>query len=187
MSMVGLDIATMMGAALWLPGTEAPRLSSKRLPGDAEELGRPMEAVRQFLADIHVVDPITHLFFEVPILPRPRVENGKPAMKVTAATVYKLCCLAGMAEWFAHKVGAQCRAVEQQSARKHFIGLGTGPSEKLKRMAVEAAQMRGWDPANDHEAEAAGVLDFGLHCFGIAVPWRDSHLFGGALRGEAVG
>jgi hypothetical protein len=170
-SIVGLDLATRTGVALWVPGTDAPRLSSMRLPGDPEELGRPLEALRQHLADIHAIEPITHLFFEASILPG----------KTNIHTVNKLCALGGMAEWFAFRIGAVCRRVEQQSWRKHFIGRGTGKSVELKRMAVEAALMRGWNPTNDHEADAAGVLDFGLACFNIKPPWRDAHLFGGRI------
>jgi hypothetical protein len=171
MAYVGLDLATKSGVALWVPGTGAPRLSSMKLPGQPEELGRPLEALRQHLADIHTIDPITHLFFEASILPG----------KTNIHTVNKLCGLAGMAEWFAHRIGAVCRRVEQQSWRKHFIGRGTGKSEELKAAAIRSCQLRGWMPTNDHEADAAGVLDFGLHCFGVKVPWRDAHLFGGAL------
>jgi hypothetical protein len=130
-----------------------------------------MERLRRNLADLHAVEPITHLFFEATILPG----------KTTAQTVYKLCALAGMAEWFAHRIGAACRQVQQQTWRKHFIGRGTGRSEELKRLAMEAARRRGWNPATDHEADAAGVLDYGLACFNIAAPWRDAHLMGGRL------
>jgi hypothetical protein len=175
MSFVALDLATMTGKALWLPGTDAPRLSSRRLPGRPEELGPPLEALRSDLADIHALDAITHLFFEASILPG----------KTNIHTVNKLCALAGMAEWFAHRVGAICRRVEQQSWRKHFIGRGNGKSEELKAAAIRACQQRGWAPANDHEADAAGVLDFGLACFDIKPPWRDAHLFGGAMRSAA--
>lgn len=125
-----------------------------------------MEKLRQALADLHGIEPITHLFFEATILPG----------KTTPQTVFKLCALAGMAEWFAHRIGAVCRQVDQQSWRKHFIGRGTGKSDELKRLAKEAALLRGWTPANDHEADAAGVLDYGLACFNISPPWRDAHL-----------
>lgn len=84
--------------------------------------------------------------------------------------------LAGMAEWFAHRIGAVCRQVEQQRWRKHFCGKGTGKSGELKAAAMKAASLRGWAPRNDHEADAAGVLDYGLACFDIAAPWRDAYL-----------
>jgi hypothetical protein len=163
---LGLDIATSTGAAIWREGSLAPSLMTVQLPSDPGEVGRPMERLRRNLADLHAVEPITHLFFEATILPG----------KTTPQTVFKLCSLAGMAEWFAHRIGASCRQVEQQRWRKHFIGRGTGRSEELKRLAMEACRLRGWNPANDHEADAAGVLDYGLACFDIRPPWRDAHL-----------
>lgn len=163
---VGLDIATMTGLASWRDGMPAPSLMTVRLPSDPGEVGRPMERLRRTLADLHAIDPITHLFFEATILPG----------KTTAQTVFKLCSLAGMAEWFAHRIGATCRQIEQQKWRKYFIGRGTGKSDELKRLALEACRIREWFPSNDHEADAAGVLDYGLACFNIAPPWRDAHL-----------
>lgn len=181
-AIVGLDLATYTGLALWVPGTDAPRLLSLRLPGDPEDLGRPLEKLRSTLADIHAVDPITHLFYEAAILPRAEVGgDGRAHMRTNLATVLKLCALAGMAEWFALRIGAHCRQVEQSKWRKHFFGKGTGRSKELKAAAMDAARLRGWMPLNDHEADAAGVLDYGLHCFGIVTPWRDAHLFGGRV------
>lgn len=166
---VGLDLATRTGVALWSPGATAPRLSTIRLPGDVECVDRPMEALRSHLADLHTVEKITHLFFEAAILPG----------KTTPATVYKLCSLAAMSEWFAYRIGAECRRVDMQAWRKHFIGRGTGRRDELKRAAIEACRMRGWAPEDDNQADAAGVLDFGLACFGVKAPWRDAHLFAG--------
>lgn len=163
---VALDIATATGIAAWQDGKPAPSLMTVRLPSDVGEVGRPMEKLRGALADLQALEAITHLFFEASILPG----------RTNIQTVFKLCALSGMAEWFAHRIGATCRQVEQQRWRKHFIGKGTGKSEELKRLAVEAARLRGWDPANDHEADAAGVLDYGLACFDIKAPWRDAHL-----------
>jgi hypothetical protein len=132
MSYVGLDIATDCGVAVWYPGVNSvrPRLSTLRLPSDPEEVARPMEKLRQHLADIHALEPITHLWFEATILPQPRVgDDGRAHQRTSPQTVYKLCALAGMAEWFAKRIEAKCWAVEQQRWRKHFIGRGTGPSK----------------------------------------------------------
>lgn len=165
---IGMDIATETGIALWSEGQPAPSLMTVRLPSDPGEVGRPCERLRATLADLHSAETITHLFFEATIM---------PGGKTTAQTVYKLCALAGMAEWFAHRIGASCRQVEQQRWRKHFIGVGTGRSAELKAMAMRAAELREWRPRNDHEADAAGVLDYGLACFNVSPPWRDAHLF----------
>lgn len=186
MSIVSLDLATETGVGLYLPKAEAPRLwtiklrSDNFVSGDNSDIGRAMECLRSCLADIHQTDPITHLFFEAAILPRAKVDQfGKARMQTNPMTVYKLCACAGMAEWFAKRVGAVCRQVEQQRWRKHFCGRGTGKTAELKRLAMESARLRGWTVENDHEADAAGILDYALHCFNIDHPWRDKHLFGG--------
>lgn len=167
MSYLALDLATQTGVASWSPGNATPSFWTIRLPGEAGELGSPLERLRRNLADIHALDPITHLFYEAAILPG----------KTNIQTVLKLCAIAGMAEWFAYRIDAVCRQVDQQSWRKHFLGVGNGKGPVLKSMAIKAAKMRGWNVQNDHEADAAGVLDYGLHCMGVSPPWRDAHLF----------
>lgn len=173
MHAVALDLATVTGVAHWSTGRDRPAFSTLRLPGDPAEVARPMEVLRAHMADLHALEPITHLFFEAPIIGA-----------VNMATVYKLCALAGMAEWFAKRVDAQCRQVAQASWRKHFIGRGTGKSRELKAAAIAAARLRGWNVSTDHEADALGVLDYGLACFSVRTPWRDAHLF--AARREAA-
>jgi hypothetical protein len=177
MAIVGLDIATDTGVATWFSGGHAPVLQTLRLGGEPGVVGPAMERLRQFLAAAHEADVLTHIFIEKTILPR----------MTTQATVFKLNAYAGMAEWFGYRIGAVVRSVDQQDWRKHFFleKAGKGSAAK-KEAALRAARMRGWSPANDHEADAAGVLDYGLACFGIKPPWRDAHLMGGAriLRGE---
>lgn len=185
MAMVGLDIATDTGLAVWYPKSDLgrPLLSTLRMPSDPGEVARPMSKLRRALLDIHATDPITHLWFEAAILPQPKVDEqtGRAVMRTSPQSVYKLSALCGIAELVAYDLKAHCRQVEQQRWRKHFTGRGTGKSKDLKEAAKEAARLRGWKVANDHEADAAGVLDYGLHCSAIRVPWRDAHLFGGAM------
>lgn len=50
-----------------------------------------------------------------------------------------------------------------------------------KAATIEAAKALGWNPEDDNQADAAGVLDFGLACFNVPVPWRDAALFGGRV------
>lgn len=166
MHAVALDLATRTGVAHWSAGRHRPAFTTLRLPGDPEEVARPMEALRAHLADLHRLEPITHLFFEAPIV-----------AALNMHTVYKLCALAGMAEWFASRIDATCRQVVQGSWRKHFIGRGNGKSAELKRLAIEACKLRGWEVTDDHQADALGTLDYGLSCFKIPVPWRDDHMF----------
>jgi hypothetical protein len=169
MAIIGLDLATTTGWALWKQGAPRPAWGTWKLPPDVDEVGRVMEKLRINLSDLHRLDPIEYLFFEAPILPG----------LTNIQTVYKLAAVAAMAEWWAYKVGAECRQVLQQNWRKHYTGRGTGKSKELKQAAITASKMRGWNVSNDHEADALGVLDYGIHCIGKTAPWRDAHLMGG--------
>lgn len=168
MHFVALDIATATGVARWKPGLSRPLLATIHLSGESREVGRPMEKLRQYLADLHAVEPITHLLFEAAIAPR----NGR----TTIDTIRKLMSLCAMAEWFGHRIEAETRQVEQGDWRKHFLGRGTGKSEELKQLSKQTARAYGWNIANDHEADASGILDYGLACFKVDRPWRDAKL-----------
>lgn len=186
---IGLDIATQTGLAVWWDSLDDIELHTVPLPGDPHEVGPAMEKLRVTLATLHAAEPITHLFKESTIVPHARLNKatGRVSMSTNQATVFKLNALSGMAEWFGHMAGAIVRDVDQQDWRKHFL-LEKAPkgTKELKEAALRAARMRGWHPTSDHEAEAAGVLDYGCACFGIKTPWRDRHLLGGAavLRGD---
>ena len=169
MAYLSLDIATQTGWALLGESAHKPVWGTWKLGGEVDEVGRPMEKLRENISDLHRLEPITHLFFEAPIL----------AQLTNIQTVYKLIALAAITEWWSYKTGAVCRQVLQQSWRKHYVGRGTGPSKELKRAAIDACSRRGWTVATDHEADALGVMDYGLHCMGLPVPWRDAHLMGG--------
>ena len=183
MSIVGLDIATESGCAALYEGGAAPELSTIHCGGIAGEVGPAMERLRVALLAIHQREPITHIFKEQTILPHARrnQRTGKMAFGTNQATVYKLNALAGMAEWFGLKVGAVVRDVAHEDWRRHFIGkIGGMKSLELKQAAIRMARMHGWTPANFDEADAAGVLDYGMACFRIRPPWRDLPLMGGA-------
>jgi hypothetical protein len=179
---VGLDIATATGVAAWWKGGDDPELATILCASDAHEVGRACEILRAHLAVLHASEPITHLFKESTIVPHARLnkQTGRVSMATNQATVYKLNALAGMAEWFAHRIDAICRDVDQQDWRKHFLGSAKGNTAELKERALRMARMHGWSPSTDHEAEAAGVLDYGCACFNIKTPWRDRALLGGA-------
>lgn len=119
----------------------------------------------------HAVSPIIAVWYEAPIM------RGVDKLR----TLQLLLGLANMTEWWCYKVGVPCRQAEMRDWRKHFLGTSTGGRDALKKAARDACALRGWPVDNDDEADAAGVLDYGLACFGIEVPWRDKHLFGGAI------
>jgi len=133
--------------------------------------------------------PITHWFFE----------QQHIAKKINIDTVYRLITLGGTVEKVAYQKFVDrrlnwqtkplCFSVPISTWRKHFIGRGGGfkrgedkkylPGEDPKLIAVEKCESFGWHTAIPDEAEACGILDYGLSCIGDDVhprPWRDDLL-----------
>jgi hypothetical protein len=47
---------------------------------------------------------------------------------------------------------------------------GTKTSD-LKRLTIERCQGYGWNPKNNDEADALGILDYAIDLNGITPPW----------------
>ena len=172
MSYLGLDLAGSTGWALWSPGQSRPRGGTLKLRRrDPEEIAPDLEQLRQHLADLHRVEPITHIWYEAPILMR-------------VDTVRKLQFLLGltvMVEWWSHRCGVVCRQATMEDWRKHFLGYCKGGRDNLKKAAVDACKLRGWEAGTHDAAEAHGVLEYGLATIKVDRPWRDVYLFNGLI------
>lgn len=173
MSYLGLDLATKTGWAHWAPGEARPRSGVLKLRrSDPDEIAPDLERLRQHLSDLHAISAITSVWYEAPIMTR--VDKLR--------TVQLLLGLANMVEWWCFKLDIPCRQAEMRDWRKHFTGITTGGRDVLKQAAIDACRLRGWAVDSDDEAEALGVLDYGLACRGVETPWRDAHLLGGVGR-----
>lgn len=171
MSYLALDLSSRTGWAHWHPGMLRPEfgvLSFHRF--NKSNIGPDLEKMRAFLSDRHKLLPIRVVFYEGPIkLPTD-----------TLAWLRFIYGLAGQVDWWAHKVGIEGREVAIDDWRNHFVGFTKGGRDLLKAAAIDACRNRGWAPKTDDEAEALGVLDYGLHCWKVEVPWRDRALLQGA-------
>lgn len=170
---VALDLSSRAtGWATWCEGAQDPKWGILRLPASVNDCGPTNEGLRRHLADLYAVEPIKTIFYEAQYI----------GTRVNMDVAEKLLGMAGMVDWFAHKVGANVFKVPVSSWRKHFyLSPPKGERADLKRMGVIAAHRRGWMVSKDDEADALGVLDYGLHCVGVKPPWAERHLFGGRL------
>ncbi len=167
---LGLDLATKTGWATWTPGEDRPHTGTLRLARwDPDEIAPDLERLRRHLSDLHAANPIAAVWYEAPIMLR--VDKQR--------TVQYLFGLANMVEWWSYRLSIPCKQADMRDWRKHFFGRSTGGRAELKQAALDACKLRGWSVNGDDEADAAGVLDYGLACIGADVPWRDIHLFGG--------
>lgn len=173
MSYLALDLSSRTGWAHWHPWMSRPEFGVLPLARrDKGNVGPDMEKLRAFLSERHKAFPIKIVFYEGPIkLPT----DTLPWLRFIYA-------IAGQVDWWAHKINIQCREVAIDDWRMHFLGFKKGGRELLKAAAMDACNRRGWKPQNDDEAEALGVLDYGLACWKIDVPWRDTAL----LQGRAA-
>lgn len=170
MAYLGLDLSTNTGWATWALGEPRPHLGTLKLARrDPDELAPDFERLRVHLSSLHAIDPITHVWYEAPIM--------MPTDKI--GTLRLLLGLANMVEWWSYKLGIPCRQALMGDWRKHFLGFSTGGRDFLKKKALEECKGRGWPAKTHDEAEAAGVLDYGLSCIRVRPPWRDEHLFNG--------
>ena len=163
-----LDLATRTDWARWGPGA-AVRHGSFTLPSTGPEVGRFLAAFDGRLASVLAVMPDL-VVFETPWV--------GPATH--QATARKLMCLAGFLEFFCHRAAIPCREVNNNTVRKHFCGKGNAPRREMKALVMQACRARGWQPANDDEADALAVLDFAAHACRLDVPWPCGALFGRA-------
>lgn len=194
-SALALDLATTTGWAWHAQGMDRPFFGHFTLPGKPGEVGQPVDALERWLEDFYEQSmkagvPVTHWFFE----------QQHIAKKINIETVYRLITLGGTVEKIAYQKFVErrlnwqqnpwCWSVPIQTWRKHFIGRGAGfkktedkksylPGEDPKQLAVEKCESFGWHTEIPDEAEACGILDYGLSLIGDENhprPWRDDLL-----------
>lgn len=184
-AVLALDLATTTGWALHRPGMERPFFGAFRLPGDANAVGQPLDALERWLRDMALntrsEGGISHFFFE------------DQHVGANARTAYRLIGLGALVEKFAYQTKANVYCVGIGEWRKHFLGRGGGfkrdktkpdkpylPGENPKELAVNRCQQYGWHTDVHDAAEACGILDFALTLIpDYHRPWRDKLLMQG--------
>lgn len=162
-----LDLATSIGFTRWSPGAK-PTLGTHRLPSTDMDVGWFVDAYNEFLKDQFAIERPSHVVYEAPILPG----NTQPA------TALKLMNLAGHTEWVCRRMRINCTQLRIGTWRKHFMGKGGGKRAEMKQMCMDECRARGFEPRNDDEADAFGMLDYAAFCFGFAPDWKDRGLLG---------
>lgn len=154
-----LDLATSTGWARRLPGGVDYGSLALCGPGqdDGTALARLYDLVDGWIRD----DGIDLIYFEEAFV-------GGPKSQASARRLFKL---AGVIDLLGVQRRVQVRQVRADDWRMAFIQRcrggrrGRDGRSELKRAAMTRCRQIGWAPANDDEAEALGLLYFGLqHC-----------------------
>lgn len=176
-AVVGLDLATVTGAAWHHPTMPRPFFDAFRLPGAAKDIGQRCDYLERWLRDIYLLHKplggVSHFFLE-----EQHIGKG-----IGSATIKLLCALSGTVQKFAYQTGSQCYEVGIGEWRKHFLGKGAGfkqRNENPKELAIQRCAQYGWHTDVADAAEACGILDYSLTLIpDYPRPWRDNALLGG--------
>lgn len=158
---LALDTATVTGWALGSLDCE-PESGHMRLPKTGDDIGRFINAYRDWLREMIRRHEPTELVFEAALL--------SPGKFTNAQTIRKLNGLAAMTESVASECGLRCSEGNLSTIRKHFVGQGRAPKEApdgrkwFKTQVMERCEAKGWSPDNDDEGDALALLDYALWC-----------------------
>lgn len=145
---LAIDCGTISGAAGG-SSSAAPTLHTWRgssLDGP-EEFGARFDRFEEWLGDLVAIHQPELIAFEAPLVAR------GPNVATNHATLRFLFGLAAIVEKRAHQLGVACEEVNVQSVKLHFAGHGHAKKFEI----AEKCRSIGWEPANEHEADAAAV------------------------------
>ncbi|BBK37714.1 hypothetical protein STAQ_27920 [Allostella sp. ATCC 35155] len=148
-----IDGATRLGWALRRQETVEPRSGVVRIAEIGARLGRFGLKANEWLSDFLAVTPVAKIYYEVPIL-------GGHDNADTALKLYGLACLV---ETIAEIRGIPVERMNNQTVKRFFAGTGRAKDVDM----IRACHARGWNPSDDNEADALGMLCLAEHQLGI--------------------
>ncbi len=170
MRILALDLSKRStGWACYADGDSGPSYGHWVLGSEFTSDGRTYCKLHENMTDLHSLGPIDAVYFEEPL---------HPAKLQGHTNITSLRVLAGLAA-HAQSWGEamQCRhihAVNMSSWRKDFIGSQKRGTKRhtLKSLSLERCRQLGFNPRNDDEADALGILDHACVCLDIMPNWR---------------
>jgi hypothetical protein len=159
---------------------EKPASGSFKLPTIDEDLGAVGYRVHVELDGLLKTFGFERVFYEMPIPPSRMLGNTQ--LHVTA----KVFTIAGHIESFCYAKRLRCRQVGQSSWRRTFVGKGAGEKTKtFKDWSMRRCRELGWNVRSHDEADACGILDYGISLDpSFTPPWRDKLLFAEQFQGK---
>lgn len=152
---------------------DRPASGTFDLPSAEEDLGRVGYQLHVNLNRLLQVHPFERVYYEAPIPPSQLM--GQIQLK----TIAKIFTIAGHIESFCYAKNLRCRQVGMGAWRRFFVGKGAGEKTKtFKDWSRERCRQLGWDVRSHDEADACGVLAYGVSLDPAFVPpWQDQLTF----------
>lgn len=173
------------GYALFRDGVDRPILGHWKLGSEYTKNGQVFNKLLTCLKELRQVEKFDHIFYE---------EKLNPANLQGFTNIKTINVLAGLQatiELFGYAKKLQtCRGVNVESWRPDFIGRIAQTDAKakarrrrsagdqrasarsdLKLLTMERSRQLGFNPAVDDEADALGILTYGMQLQGLTPPW----------------
>jgi len=169
MHILGLDFATQTGVAYGDAGAPPSRVQTETwlMPaGGGDDVGEFMHVLRSKLDD-RMMRGVQLVVFEAPYVARHKGADGR--WHESPNQIRRAFGAAALCEEVAYSRGIPCIEVVTVTLKKEFAFHGHAKKPDM----IRAAQVRGFRPQNDHEADA-------LACFTHAVIHRfpqHAHLY----------
>lgn len=184
---LALDLSkSSTGWAMWQPGWDAPRFGTWKLGSEFTSTGKTFVNVHRKLNELlQVAGEFETVTYEEPLLLGPSAGHTSKEIQILLIGL-----MTHVESYCAAKRIGRCQGVDNGAWRATFLegvkvpkGLKRGERSKtLKSLCIERCRQFGWNPSNDNEADALGILEYWLHLLQIDRPWRDRALFGGKLH-----
>ena len=155
-SILALDLSTNVGFAFW-SAAYGIKSGHWRIAPPATPIGRFLQLYDAQLSERLAFFEPTIVVFEAPFV----------GTKTSQDVARKLMGLACITEYLCLKEGLEesnIYEVNNASVRRHFCGKGKGARAEMKDRVMKPCRDRGWEPANDDEADSLAVLDYAVHC-----------------------
>lgn len=168
--LLALDLATTTGFAVGDPavyrpltplevasqgGNAKPYSGAQRIGAKNAEIGPFGVEYEDWLGDMIAVHMVDRIVFEAPWIGGQTSQDTARKLMGLACWTESVACRKGVPWVF---------EANNASVRKHFTGVGRGDRSRLKRLTIEACQLRGWDPRGEDEADALALYDYACHC-----------------------
>jgi hypothetical protein len=194
MSYLAIDQSkSRTGWAAWQPGWEKPRFGSVQLGSEYTSRGQVFTKLRSTIIDLwQTVTHFEYLFFEEPINHMMKKGTSEGAILLSLG-------MAGCIEGVGYEL--RCRRVTKLSASSWRPGFCGSDDVQLIKRAAKRAQKSARDPLkaasvercrqlgihvqNDDQADAVGILTYGILLDEVTPPWIANEVLREPVRLEA--
>ena len=169
-SILALDPATVTGWAYYESSRDRPSYGTARFNGTS--IDKRMQDYGVWLHGVLEKKQPDVVLYEKPIWSSKGGRNATVS-GIRFETITRFICT---------NAGIPFADVEVRTWRAGFTLTNVKGRAAKKRGVIEMCRMMGFDPADDNQADALGILDYACRTRGLQTPWANTPLEAAALH-----